>query len=141
MIASVRAYIKTVIQMEASSYSQINDPIGDDDLSSSELDRGFKVIFGELTTETLPSSYRDTLPVSLEIYKKSGIGSKVLSDFDSVYTDAINIRDRIMKPTQYQSEECFNFVQASSISVSSLSTNDKVFKASISFNVVRDYEF
>ena len=141
MIASIRAYIKTIIQQEAASYSQLNDPIGDDNLAISEVQNGFKVIFGQTITEFRPSSYRDEVPVTVEIYKKSGMGSKLLTDYDAVYTDAINIRDRIMNPKAYQSELCFNFIQASSISVESLNTNDKVFKASILFNVVRDYEF
>lgn len=141
MIANVRAYIKTVIQMESSSYSPISDPIGDDNLSASELANGYKVLFGETSTETLPSSYTDELPVTIEIYKKSGIGVKVLTDYDQLYTDAMNIRDRLMKPTQYQDQECFNFVRPSSISVESINTNDKVFKASVTLTIVRDYEF
>lgn len=139
MIAQIRAYIKSQIVLENSSYLQINDPIGDDNLSASEIQNGFKILFGEVTHEQINSSFFEVVPVTVEIYKKTGVGVQILTDFDALFLDAINIKNRIVNPINYNSQECFNYVSAIAASVESFNTNDKVFKASISLTIRRDF--
>lgn len=139
MIAQIRSYIKTQIQAENSAYLQINDPIGDDNLSSQELTSGFKVLFGPVNNDQVSSSFTEETNVTVEIYKKTGIGERVITDYDALFLDAINIKNRIINPTNYNAELCFNYISASSVTVEAFNTNDKAFKASIELTIRRDF--
>ena len=139
MIAEARAYIKAQIQAVSTSYLQINDPIGDDNLSSQELSNGFKILFGSLASEQVSTSFKEEASVIVEIYKKTGIGEKVLIDYDALFIDAINIKNRIINPLNYNSQVCMSYISANSVSVEAFNTNDKAFKALIELTIRRDF--
>jgi len=136
MIALTRQYIKDRIATVFPAMKQIDDPIGNDDLSFPDL-KYYKIIFGSISSETVGNNaWLDTIPVEIEIYNKS-INNKESDAFDEVYDNAILIRDTVIDPLLAKNNAAFNDVSPSGISVEALNTNDKVFKATVSLNIPR----
>lgn len=131
-----RQYIKDRIAAVFPAMKQIDDPIGNDDLSFPDL-KYCKIIFGSISSENVGNNaWLDTIPVEIEIYNKS-INNKESEAFDEVYDNAISIRDTVIDPLLAKNNASFNDVFPSGISVEALNTNDKVFKATVSLNIPR----
>jgi hypothetical protein len=136
MIALTRQYIKDRIAAVFPAMKQIDDPIGNDDLSFPDL-KYYKIIFGSASTENVgSSSWLDNIPVEIEIYNKS-INSKEVEAFDEVYDNALRIRDALIDPLVAKNNASFNDILPNGISVEALNTNDKVFKATVNITVPR----
>lgn len=116
----------------------IDDPIGDDDLADTDLDNKYKIIIGELLHNRAGNGNVDNIPAVVEIYKKAYRG--VTEDFILVYDQAIAIRDLVLNP-ETQNADVFTDIDNTSIIPSVLTTNDKVIKVTLSFNVRRDYQY
>lgn len=139
MIASIRAYIITQIQTCYPDKFQIDDPIGEDDLSRNDATNGFKIIFGSLNGFVTGNSYGNIIPVEIQIFKKSGL--ETTTPFDELFDEAVEIKNRLLVPTLVKVQTIFNDIEFLSIEPSSLGTDDKTYKMSLNFNVRVDFTF
>jgi hypothetical protein len=139
MITDTRTYIKARIASVSRDYKEIDDPIGDDDLSRAQLDTRYKILFADLGANYTGNSYFDEVPFSVELYKKAG--KEVTAQFDSIYETAILIKNAIINPFQVKNQEGFTDIIVSSIVPESLQTNDKTFKVTINLTVRHDFTF
>lgn len=139
MIAASRAYIKTQIQKCNSDYQEIKDPVGDNELSLSQIDRHYKLVFGALSTEAVGNFHIDTVDATLEIYRKAGFDEIV--DFDEVYDLGIDIKNTVMDPLFVKNSDDFSDILFLGISPEPLPTNDKVFKILLTFQIRKDFDY
>lgn len=139
MIAAVRTYIEGRIREANSSYRPINDPIGDDDLANSNLDKSYKILFTDAITPYTGNSYTIEIPVAVELYKKSN--KDVVNAFDELYGTAISVQNEIINPRQVKNQETFTDIISNTIVPESLQTNDKVFKVTLNLTVRIDFTF
>lgn len=139
MIALIRAYLKARINEVDQSLKQIDDPIGDDDISRVNLDCKYKIIFGDNAPFYTGNSYGESISVSIEIYEKS---KQVQVDaFDALYTKALLVKNCIISPLLVKTQASFNDIEVQSVTMESLNTNDKTFKATINLTVRADFTF
>lgn len=139
MIAASRAYIKQQIQKCNSSYREIKDVFNDDDLALTELKNGYKLTFGQLSSEAVGNCHTDIVDCSLEIFKKAGYDE--LSDHDEVYDLAINIKNTILDPLFVKNSNDFSDILFTGIAPEPLPTNDKVFKILLTFQIRKDFDY
>ena len=139
MIADIRSYLKTQIQTVNSDYVEIDDPIGDDDVSRLDVDSGFKIIFGDNDPFYTGNSYGETISVGVQLFKKAGL--EVIESFDALYSTGIDVKNEIMCPTQVKSQSTFSDILATSMTIESIPTNDKVFRVTLNFTVRVDFTF
>jgi len=139
MIKESREYIKERIRVCNSDYIEVNDPVGDNDISLSQIDRNYKLIFDSLAPELDGNFYRDTVDCTLEIYKRAG--SNEVADFDEIYDLAICIKNTIISPLSVKNNENFTDILFSGISPEPLPSNDKVFKILLTFQIIKDFDY
>lgn len=140
MIAASRAYIKQQIQKCNPDYREIEDVFNDDNLALSELKQGYKLSIGPLSSSVSGNTYTDTVECSLEIYKMSNERQE-LSDFDTVYDLAINIKNTILDPIFVKNSNEFTDIIFQSIAPQPLPSNDKVFKILLTFQIRKDLTY
>jgi hypothetical protein len=139
MIAAIRSYFKARINEVDQDLRQIDDPIGDDDLSRVNLDCKYKVLFGDNSPFYTGNSYGESFSVSIEIYEKS---KQVQIDaFDALYSKALLIKNCIISPLLVKTQTVFNDIEVQSVTMETLNTNDKTFKATINLTVRADFTF
>jgi hypothetical protein len=139
MIAAIRSYFKARIAEVDASLRQVDDPIGDDDLSRVNLDCQYKILFGDNAPFYTGNSYGESISVSIEIYEKS---KQVQVDaFDALYTKALLVKNCIISPLLVKTQTSFNDIEVQSVTMESLNTNDKTFKATINLTVRADFTF
>lgn len=139
MIAEIRTYLKSRIAAVDSDYSQIDDPIGDDDLNRLATDSGFKILIQDNTCEYTGNSYIETFSVQIQLFKKAEI--EVTDSFDALYETGISVKNTIIDPLQVKNQSAFNDILVSGMNIESLPTNDKTFKVTINLNVRVDFAF
>lgn len=139
MISEIRTYFVSKIQAVNPDFTQIDDPIGDDDVSRVDLDNGFKILISTNNPFYTGNSYGEEFSVSIELFKKAGI--EVVDSFDSLYETGINVKNEIINPLQVKNQLPFNDALIQSINIESLPTNDKTFKLTLNFNVRVDFTF
>lgn len=139
MITASRAYIKEQIQKCNSDYLEIKDPFGDNELSLSQIDRHYKLVFGSLNTEAAGNFHTDTVDATLEIYRKAGFDE--IADFDEVYDLGIDIKNTVIDPLFVKNSEDFSDIVFLGISPEPLPTNDKVFKILLTFQIRKDFDY
>jgi hypothetical protein len=140
MIAASRAYIKQQIQKCNADYKEIEDVFNDDNLAISELKTGYKILFGNLSTEMVGNFMSDVVDCSLEIYKLPNERQE-LSDFDTVFELAINIKNTILDPIFVKNSDEFTDIIFQGISPEPLPSNDKVFKILLTFQIRKDLTY
>lgn len=140
MISEARTYLKSRIATVASSYRQIDDPIGDDDLSRLDIENGFRIIFGNNAISYDGNTYEDEVAVAIELFKKAGL-TQVVESFDSLYDTALNVRDAVTNPTTVKENANFNDILAQGFTIESIQTNDKTFKVTLNFNLKRSFTY
>jgi hypothetical protein len=139
MIAETRAYIKAQIEKCKPDYKEIRDPLGTDDISLSLIDQNYKIIFGEDATEYIGNFVSESIPVTLEIYKKAGYDE--IADFDNTYDLARQIRSTIIDPLEVKNQTSFTDITPTGITPEALDTNDKVYRFLLTFNIRKDFDF
>lgn len=140
MIAASRAYIKQQIQKCNPDYKEIEDVFNDDNLAISEISQGYKLNIGSLSSSIEGNRHFDVVDCSLEIYKMSNERQE-LSDFDTVYDLAINIKNTILDPLFVKNSNDFTDIIFSGITPQPLPTNDKVFKILLTFQIRKDFDY
>lgn len=140
MIAASRAYIVQQIQKCNSDYSEIKDVFNDDQLALSEVTNGFKIAYGPLSSEYNGNYFTDTVPVSLEIYKRAS-QTQEISDHDTLYDLAIDIKNTILDPLFVKTSVEFSDIIWGDITPEPLPSNDRVFKLILTFSVRKDLAF
>lgn len=139
MIAEIRSYFRTQIKTVNSDYVEIDDPIGDDDVSRLDVDSGFKIIFGDNASFYAGNSYGEAISVGIQLFKKAGL--EVIESFDELYETGIKVKNEIMNPAQVKNQSAFSDILIETMSIEALPTNDKTFKLTLNFNVRDDFTF
>ena len=139
MISSIRSYFVSRIAECYPDKFQIDDPIGEDDLSRNDADNGYKIIFGATTGFLTGQSYGNTIPLEVHLFKKSGL--ETTEPFDSLYEEAIDIKNRVLNPTLAKNSLVFNDIEFLSIAPSALQSDDKIYKMILTFNLRIDFSF
>lgn len=139
MISEIRTYFQTQIRVCNPDFKEIRDPFGTDDISLSLIDQNYKLIFGSLTSEAIGNFFTETIPVTLEIYKKAGYNE--LEDFDSTYDLARSVRSSVINPLTVKNQTAFSDILPEGIEPSALDTNDKVYRFTLTFNIRKDFDF
>lgn len=139
MISSIRAFIVAQILVCFPDKFQIDDPIGEDDLSRNDAENGYKIIFGSLDGFRTGNSYGNTVPLQVQLFKKSGL--ETTSPFDTLYDEAIEIKNRLLVPTIAKTQPIFTDIEFVNIEPTALGTDDKTYKMSLNFNVRVDFTF
>jgi len=139
MISGIRDYFKARISDVDSSLSHIDDPIGDDDISRVNLDCKYKIIFSDNAPFYTGNSYGESISVSIEIYELSKLCQ--IDAFDALYTKALLVKNCIISPLLVKNQTVFNDIEAQSVTMESLNTNDKTFKATINLTIRADFTF
>lgn len=139
MIAASREYIKSQVNKCNAEYREIDDPVGDNDISLSLVDRNYKTVFGPLTTLADGNFHTDTVDVTVELYKRAG--SREVEAFDELYDLAINVKNTIMDPLIVKNSEDFSDIIFQGIGPQPLPTNDKVFKILLTFQIRKDFDY
>jgi len=139
MISEIRNYLRARIACVDPDLKEIDDPVGDDDLSTARLDKSFKIYFSALSGEAMSVSFTDSFQATIEIYRKSD--RRVIPSFDALYEKAIQVRNACVSPVEARNKIEFVDILTSSITVSPLNTNDKTFKSEITLTFRRDFSF
>ena len=141
MIKESRAYIKQQIQLCNSSYSEIIDMDGNNDIFLSKIDKHFKIIFGDISSEIEGNNaYLDRVPVQVEVYKALNINNQV-GDYDDLYDLAICIKDTIVDPVKVKATSSITDIIPQGITPEALPTGDKVFKMILTFEIRKDFQY
>lgn len=139
MISTIREYLRTRIACVDPDLKEIDDPIGDDDLSTARLDKSFKIYFGALSGNPISVNFSDSFQVTIEIYRKSD--RRVIPSFDAAYEKGIEVRDACIEPKSARVALDFVDILSSSVTTTALNTNDKTFKTEIVLEFRRDFCF
>ena len=141
MISETRAYIKSRMKECDSSYREMTDLFGDDDVNKTESKNGYKVIFGPLSSEYIGNNdVSDTIPLTVEIYKALTV-KKEIKDYDEAYDLAIKLKNNIIDPFTAKNNDFFNEIIPTGITPTPLQTNDKIIKMTLTFQVRTDLAF
>lgn len=139
MITETRNYIKTQINAVNSDLSQIDDPFGTIDLSESTLKYGYKIIFEATGLDKTGNHAVETFPVKIELYKPAY--RDIVEDYDLVFDNAIQIRDKIANIKDVKSNTNFYEALPTSFTPEDLTDNQRVVKITISINFLRAVAF
>lgn len=139
MIAATRAYFKQQIQKCDPDYKEVKDPVGDNELTLTQIDKHYKLIFSPLSSELIGNFNSDTVEVTLELYKRAG--SQEVEDFDTLYDLGINVKNTILDPLFVKNTDIFTDIFTTGISPEPLPTNDKVFKILLTFQIRKDFDY
>lgn len=139
MISELRQYINERVK-EVDSYLEYfeDDVTGEEDVNSTMVDKNYKVFFKPLELENIGiNSYRDILPLSIEIYGERGID--ITKNFDDLFTKAVKIRNHIIAPVNAKDKDFMTDIFALPVEMSSEETNSNALKAVLNFEVIRDF--
>ena len=135
-VSDIRAYLKARVLECLPDALEIDDPFGSRDVMASEIKHGFKIWFGETTTESRAGGdYLDTIPATVQIYLQDA--GKATDLYDQVYDSAHEIKDNILDPTKCNTSLAFTSMLGNSILVAAMNTNDRGFEATINVTCIR----
>ena len=139
MIKEIRAYIKQKIAEVDSSYTQIDDPIGDDDISKVNPECKYKIIFSTNSPSYTGNSYVETIDASVQLFNRASICA--VDIYDGLYDKAILVKNCIISPTQVKNQLPFTDILVTRMDIEALNTNDKTFRCTINFTIRIDFTF
>lgn len=139
MIASLRTYFKSRIAQVNADYKEIDDPIGDDDLSKVNLDHKYKIVIAANNPDYTGNSYIDSIDASIQLFNKSKLCA--VDSYDELYSLGILVKNCIISPLQVKSQLPFNEILVNRMDVEALNTNDKTFRCTINFTIRIDFTF
>jgi len=136
LFSDIRSYFDIHIKAVNSSLGVIDDALNDEPLNNIEADQGYKLIFGELSSDRNGNAYFQDLPIELHIYKRPLRNE--LDNFDNLYCDAIDIKDRVISPVNAKNGNSWSDIFSSTITPGQEDTDDKTFNMRLNFIIRTD---
>lgn len=136
-IANTRAYFDARILECDSNLSFLDDPYGDDSISSAYPDKFYKLWFGDLDSEVIDNSYVDKIPLTIEIYEPRA--RDVTTSFDTLLDKAIDIKNNIMSPTKVKNQTVFTDIEPRGVEIIQIDTDDKTMVMRLNFIIRYDF--
>lgn len=135
MIAEVRDYFNKRILECFPNYVDCKDPFGDNDLATVNLDKQYRVIIGNVSTQDLGNNLIDTLSVRIDIFKKGY--NKEQESFDAIYDGLISLRENILNPRAWNDNDYIKHITPMDLVVTPIAdSNDNNMQSSASFEVL-----
>lgn len=139
MISTSREYFKKVIREIDSDMRFDESNTEDVAIDINNLDRSYKVIFGELKPSYEDSTIVSTLPVEVIIYK--AMGPDEVRDHDRAYCKAIDIHALAQDRNRLDQKDIMKMVECDGILPEAIERDDKAFKYTIQFTVTMGYKY
>lgn len=139
MIKELREYIKQRISEVDPDYSQVDDPIGDDDISKVNPECKYKIIFSTNSPEYTGNSYVDTIDASVQLFNRASICA--VDAFDDLYDTSLRVKNCIISPMRAKNQDVFTDILITRMDIESLNTNDKTFRCTLNFTIRIDFTF
>lgn len=138
MIQDIYDYLNTAISTVNTDLVYLDDPIGDDDYATTtELEKGYKIIWEPMTTIKEANYYTRLQNVQVEISKKAY--NYVTDDFIQLFDEAINIESEIINFINVGNSIFTNIISVG-ITPSVFNTNDKAVKMNINIQFERNFD-
>jgi len=139
--SDIRGYFDERIKSIDVDLNVLDDALNDEVISTTEADKGYKMVLGDITMVPGPQFHTESCQVLLTIYtrpKRDELGT-----YDDLYCKAQDIKDSIVNrinQEQYASKN-WNDILALSITPTTEDTDDKLFKMELEFSVRRDISY
>jgi hypothetical protein len=134
LIKEVREYFNARIKECLPTYEDCKDPFGIQDVDRNKLDKAYRVVIGEMSTEDRGNNLVNTIPVRIDLFKK-GFNQEQVS-FDELFDNALGLRSNILNPRAWNTHPWIRRVSTSTVLNNPLPTNDNNILININFTVL-----